>query len=259
MAPAEPGPVGLLLPGMSLNATIFPAFPFPTLALDFARRPPVPVPGMDDYVRALATFVRTEQTWRDAARRIVIAHSFGGMMTLKWLAARAPGSEAVDGVVLVATTAGPMYDMVRLTLGWWSGRPWRVPLAPVLGVWNHPLVTRGTKLVLAGGRTRQVDFQRLSVKSDAACDIAGWHNTTWEAMRGFRLAMEGFDVRDALSRITVPAVVVHGSRDPLFPPEVGRALAAGLPHARFALVEGAGHVLPLTHGEVVVEAARSLL
>jgi len=244
---------------MSLNATIFPAFPFPTLALDFARRPPVPVPGMDDYVRALATFVRTERPWRDAGRRIVIAHSFGGMLTLKWLADRAPGSEAVDGIVLVATTAGPMYDVVRVTVGRWGGRPVSLPLAPVLGFWNRPVVTRGVKLMLAGGRTHRVDFQRLRVKRDAALDLAGWRNTTWQAMRGFRLAMEGFDVRDALARITVPAVVVHGSRDPLFPPEVGRALADGLPHARFVLVEGAGHVLPLTHGAVVVEAARALL
>jgi pimeloyl-ACP methyl ester carboxylesterase len=45
-------------------------------------------------------------------------------------------------------------------------------------------------------------------------------------------------------RITVPALVVHGTNDPLFPLPHGEALAAAIPGARLLVVEGMGHQVP---------------
>jgi pimeloyl-ACP methyl ester carboxylesterase len=39
-------------------------------------------------------------------------------------------------------------------------------------------------------------------------------------------------------------LVVHGTADPLFPPEHGRALAGAIPGARLLEIEGMGHQLP---------------
>ena len=47
-----------------------------------------------------------------------------------------------------------------------------------------------------------------------------------------------------LSDIAVPALVLHGTEDPLFPPAHGEALAREVPGARLVLLEGAGHELP---------------
>ena len=44
-----------------------------------------------------------------------------------------------------------------------------------------------------------------------------------------------------LSQITAPALVVHGTEDPLRPLPHGRALAAQIPHARLEVVTGMGH------------------
>jgi pimeloyl-ACP methyl ester carboxylesterase len=66
---------------------------------------------------------------------------------------------------------------------------------------------------------------------------------------------------DDLSAISVPALVVHGSADPLFPLEHGRALAAAIPGARLLEIAGMGHQLPpapswgLLVGEVAAQAA----
>lgn len=251
---ASPGTVGLLLPGMSLGASIFPPLPFPTLALDFNRVPPTDPDRvtMTDYARTLRDFLADAAAWQTARRRIIVAHSFGGMLALHWLSS---GDDCgVDGVVLMATTAGPMYDVVRLKL---PGI--RVPLAPAMGVWRLPAMTRLAKTILAPGPTRDVDFRRIRFTSDAALDLYGWRNTTAEAMRAYRSAMVGFDVRDRLSRITIPAVVLHGTRDALFPVDVARDLARGLPNARLEIVPGAGHGLPITHGETVVGAVRELI
>lgn len=47
-----------------------------------------------------------------------------------------------------------------------------------------------------------------------------------------------------LPEIIAPALVVHGSEDPLLKPVCGRSLARRIPGARFDLVEGLGHDLP---------------
>jgi len=44
-----------------------------------------------------------------------------------------------------------------------------------------------------------------------------------------------------LSKITVPALVLHGTEDPLRPLPHGQALAAQIPHARLEAVPGTGH------------------
>jgi pimeloyl-ACP methyl ester carboxylesterase len=52
-----------------------------------------------------------------------------------------------------------------------------------------------------------------------------------------------FDADD-LARITQPTGVIWGERDGLFPPEVGRAIDAALPHSRLEVIPGCGHVVP---------------
>lgn len=47
--------------------------------------------------------------------------------------------------------------------------------------------------------------------------------------------------RAALSGVTSPTLVVHGSADPLLPPAHGAALAAQIPGARLEIVPGMGH------------------
>jgi pimeloyl-ACP methyl ester carboxylesterase len=52
---------------------------------------------------------------------------------------------------------------------------------------------------------------------------------------------EGELPRDPLSSIAVPTLVVHGTADPMFPLEHGRALADAIPGAELLVLEGAGH------------------
>lgn len=47
-----------------------------------------------------------------------------------------------------------------------------------------------------------------------------------------------------LGRITAPALVIHGSDDPLVPPSGGRETARAIPGARLVEIDGMGHTLP---------------
>ena len=50
------------------------------------------------------------------------------------------------------------------------------------------------------------------------------------------------DVIDALSAITCPAYVMHGSEDTAISLRRGRALAQALPHSTFVELEQCGHL-----------------
>lgn len=54
-------------------------------------------------------------------------------------------------------------------------------------------------------------------------------------------AIAAFDGREDLGEISVPALVLAGERDLLFPPDECREFAALLPKAKFKLLEGAAH------------------
>ena len=52
-----------------------------------------------------------------------------------------------------------------------------------------------------------------------------------------------FDVRDRLSQIRCPALVVHARGDARAPFEEGRDLATGIPGAKFVVLESRNHIL----------------
>lgn len=258
----------LLLPGMTMNSTIMPDFGVPAISFDFNALSAdgfglsgLETSSMDTYVRLLDSALEHEEAWRNRPR-IVVGHSFGGMLALTWLLAHVEEDSApIDGLILVAASAGPLFDRVRLRLGSIGGHDWRVGLKGPLTFWNRPTVTRFVKSLTPGFRRDigHVDFGSLTWRSDFAMDLAGWRNTDWRAMRNYRLALQGFDIRDRLHQITVPTIVLQGTRDLLFSVDVAQDLAAGLPNAELRIVEGAGHGLPLTHGEEVVRAVSEML
>jgi pimeloyl-ACP methyl ester carboxylesterase len=58
----------------------------------------------------------------------------------------------------------------------------------------------------------------------------------------------------ALSTITAPTLVIHGTADPMFPPRHGEALAAEIPGARLLLLDGAGHGVDPADWDTIVTA-----
>jgi pimeloyl-ACP methyl ester carboxylesterase len=259
----------LLLPGMTLNATIFPNSGLPSVEADFTQLQVSPdgglpagvTRGMQLYEAELDRLLESSRLWNESPTRILIGHSFGGMLGLSWMLGHGcRGAGRIDAMLLIATSAGPMLHSARLRLGKLGSREWRVGVTHPLRVWNTPFVTRTVKRMMCRGRldSTKVDFSTLPHPTDAALDRAGWRNTDWRAMRTFRLAMQDFDVRDGLAGIAVPTIVLHGTEDWLFPADVGARLAAALPNAELRTVDGAGHALPVTHGGEVLAALRTL-
>jgi pimeloyl-ACP methyl ester carboxylesterase len=72
-----------------------------------------------------------------------------------------------------------------------------------------------------------------------------YDRSTDPASAGNHYLLDGSDTtRARLAEIAVPALVIHGSDDPLFPPAHGEALAREIPGAKLLIVDGLGHELP---------------
>jgi pimeloyl-ACP methyl ester carboxylesterase len=66
------------------------------------------------------------------------------------------------------------------------------------------------------------------------------------------------DRTPALRSLDVPALVIHGSKDPMVNPNGGRATAEAIPGARLLVVDGMGHDLPEEAWDRIVEAIAEL-
>jgi len=65
------------------------------------------------------------------------------------------------------------------------------------------------------------------------------------------IAINRADQRPALRDIAVPALIACGAEDRVCEPELSREMAAGIPGARLAIVERAGHYLTLDQPEIM--------
>jgi pimeloyl-ACP methyl ester carboxylesterase len=90
--------------------------------------------------------------------------------------------------------------------------------------------------VLGGGRR---PFDEAAVRELVRRDVERAQN--FAATQNHNAIQDDERLREPLSSITAPTLVIHGTADPMFPFEHGQALADEIPGARLLLLEGAGH------------------
>ncbi|MFF7851967.1 alpha/beta fold hydrolase [Streptomyces sp. NPDC007910] len=96
--------------------------------------------------------------------------------------------------------------------------------------------------LFAGAQPAIVDWAVQMVRTtDPACYIAACE------------ALAVFDVREALGRVGVPALVLVGSEDQVTGPAEARTLVAGIADARLAVVPGASHLAPVEQPAAVTD------
>lgn len=161
---------------------------------------------------------------------------------------------------VIRASGAERFDLLGISLG-----------APVAVRWAAAHPQSVSRLVLYGGWVRgqeisSPDVQELvlglvakhwGLGSDVLGDIfaPGADAATRAAFTGYMreaaspetarsmLALSyQVDVSDALSRIQAPTLVIHRDADRAAPPRQGRALAEGIPGARFDLLPGRAHL-----------------
>jgi len=106
--------------------------------------------------------------------------------------------------------------------------------------------------VLTGGER---PFPEAAARELVRADVARARDIA--AAENHGIAPEGDVWPDPLSSITAPTLVIHGTADPMFPPEHGEALAAEIPGASLLLLPGAGHGVERADWETIADAIAS--
>jgi 3-oxoadipate enol-lactonase len=208
-------------------------------AVDLPGHGGVPVlagwPTVADYAQSVASAMETHA----AVPAHVVGLSLGGAVALQ-LALDFPA--CVRSLSLINT-----FGRFRLTSGAWLRGAVRLGLVLAgrmdwLGGW------------VAAGLFPRPDQALL--REAVAARIAG------NPRRGYLQSLRAtarFDVGPRLGEISLPTLVVAGTRDTTVPMEAGRALAARIAGARFSLLEGAGHVASVDAADDLNEVLLSFL
>jgi len=195
---------------------------------------------------------------------VLVGHSMGGM-TLMALAVQEPEliKARVLGVAFVATSPGGL-----------SGVSWG--LGNLLGKAVHRLgpVAVGqlagrqglVNSVLKAGRDVEEFFvDRYSFASPVPLSIVRLtadmiFGTRIEVISDFMETFDRHDKREALEQfIGVETLVLNGVQDLLTPPQHSEEIVRLIPGAEHVLINDAGHIIMLEHGDVVSEQLLSLI
>jgi pimeloyl-ACP methyl ester carboxylesterase len=169
----------------------------------------------------------------------VVGHSLGGLIALE-LALGAP--QRVKSLALLCTFAGgkQVAPLTRRML--WLG------LRSQVG--TRAMRRRGfLEIVMPPGPIAEPERRAREIGELFGHDLA----VTPPAARQQLRAMRRADVSARLGELSgIRSLVVSAEHDPIAPPALGRALAAGL-RSNYVEIAGASHGLPITHAERVNE------
>lgn len=191
---------------------------------------------------------------------VVVGHSIGGMIALQlcaqrreWLGAR------IKGLILAHTTYRPAYDTsIGGAVVSKLERVIRNPLDLIGGYHDkieslRKIVRPTDQVFLAvsfaafgpGASAKQIDFS-YDMLADTSSDVL------FDLVKSYR----DYDVRDILSDVTVPALVITGTHDRLTVPKASEYLAEHLPKAELRVFDRCGHMTMLERPDEFNELLR---
>ena len=199
--------------------------------------------------RQVAAFINT----LGLDKPIVLGHSLGGAISL---ALALDHSHAVSGLVLVAPLTHPQPTLPRVF--------WSLAVRPA---WLRRWVSH-TLTVPMGLLTRRAVVKGVFAPDSAPDDFA----TRGGGLLGMRpdnfyaasseIALVNDDLPEMVKRypqLTLPISLIYGAQDKVLDfRKHGQALADKVPGLKLQLVEGRGHMLPITATARVVEAVQQL-
>lgn len=190
----------------------------------YGRSAPLPLVSMDALAAALAGFIEE----LGLHRPVLVGHSLGGMVVQRLLT-RAP--LAARAVVLAQTSAAfGSRDPA------WQAEFLSARLGPLDA--GRSMAALADAMV-AGMAGPDADPEGMALARDC---LAHTPDSTY---RDSIMVMPGFDGRDALARVAVPALVLAGTLDAAAPAQGMQRMAARIPGAQYIALEGAGHLAHL--------------
>jgi non-heme chloroperoxidase len=176
----------------------------------------------------------------------LVGHSMGGMAVQQFAIAHPDAlARRVSAVVLVSTAASGV-----------------VPRGPYRGYARTMASSRAVQRAMGNPRigpwlVRSTAGRRVSL-AHLEATLETFLATPLDVRAGYLESMAQLDLRSDLPSLSVPVVVVCGTRDALTPLRKSREIASLVSGARLRVVRGAGHQLVFEHPEVLAEVIGEL-
>lgn len=186
---------------------------------------------LDNFALDILEVIKREKV----KKAVVIGHCFGGMVALT-LEGKHP--KTADALILVDTSYKPPQ------LGRFLAH--HVLIHKLL----HALATRSSTIGITAHRDFSnflgtTDYDKRRILSDII------HTS----LKSYLLAGEQlvhFTASDLLKRIAVPTLIVEGTKDSIFPPEVARELHERIKHSELELVKDAAHMIVINNPDDLI-------
>jgi len=168
-------------------------------------------------------------------RATLIGNSMGGGMA--WATA-ALFPERVKRVILINSVPPDVLNQVRNESFRTLVAIQDIPFLPYLVIasrnknsikWILQECVSDIKLITPEVLNRQYELSRIK-------------GTTWVLYSTFKNAKDTSKMKDYLSRIDHPTLLIWGDRDLIFPPSVGESLHQAIKGSRFQIIEKSGHI-----------------
>lgn len=184
----------------------------------------------------------------DGVPTVLVGWSLGALVGWEWLAAHGPGP--LRGMVSLDMSPRPLpepgwdypmsgqsADRIRARASWF-GDDWPSAVAPLAaGIFASDAGAPGFPIAKA----------REVIASQDGPVMAGFWSSLVEA-----------DCRDAVRRLPIPLLSIHGAQSRVYPPACGDWLAAVAPQGRTLRIDGAGHAPHLERTDETAAAIAAL-
>lgn len=181
-----------------------------------------------------AAVVRAFIEARNLSRITLVGHSYGGMLALKLALDRRLAPHRIARLVVMSAPAFPQPFSAGV-------RFLRKPVLPYVALLVAPELTTAVSFMM-----EQVGFDRLtdrdiSIYAGPLSEPGGAHALIETASRIVPANLNGLIAR--YPTMTKPTLVLWCGQDSVVPLRTGQRLAATLPRARLAVLDGCDHVL----------------
>jgi len=167
----------------------------------------------------------------------IVGHSMGSLVALE-TAARHPDKIAALGLIATAAPMRVSDDLLN------AAKTNDHAAIDMISIWGE-----GYRATLGGSLTPGLwmlgSAQRLLERAHPGVIFADL-----SACSAYQ------DALAAAAKVTVPSIVIQGSRDLMTPVKGGKAIAAAIPNCRLVMIEGAGHMLMSERPDEVLAALR---
>jgi pimeloyl-ACP methyl ester carboxylesterase len=213
-------------------------------------------PRPDDGSYAIADYVSDLEELRadlGLERISLLGYSHGGVVAMAY-AARHP--RRVERLILLATLArfdAEQEEAMRAAMEERSGEPWYADAVAALEAEQAGGDFSDDELTELCDREFPLYFDRFGERERAFLESV--HETVnAEALNRWNTReFTTFDLRPELGRVEAPTLVLAGGRDFICGPASAREIAAAIPGATLAVIEGAGHFVHVERPDALRE------